>query len=125
MRDPQKILIVRFSSLGDVILASQLIRALRTRFPNAQIDFLVKSAYSELLRFNPRLSSVIELCSGSFGELADTARKIRLEKYDLLLDIQNNFRSRYVRLMPRARMTRCVNKREARRFLLLRFHWNL
>lgn len=125
MRDPQKILIVRFSSLGDVILASQLIRALRTRFPHAQIDFLVKSAYSELLRFNPRLSSVIELRSGSFGELADTARKIRLEKYDLLLDIQNNFRSRYVRLMARARMTRVVNKREVRRFLLVRFHWNL
>ena len=60
LKDVQKILIIRFSSLGDVLLATPLIRLLRARFPNSQIDFLVRTEYADLIRFNPNLSRVIE-----------------------------------------------------------------
>src|SRR5437867_12704931 len=59
----EKILIIRFSSIGDIILASPIVRALRRAYPNARIDFLVKSEYAELLQFNNRISSVIRLRS--------------------------------------------------------------
>ena len=54
--DPiNKILIIRFSSLGDIVLATPLFRILRAAYPEALIDVLVKSEYAELVRFNPNL----------------------------------------------------------------------
>ena len=60
-QDPSKILLIRFSSIGDILLTTPVIRALRTRFPSAQIDFLVKPAFAGLLNDNPRLSNVVTL----------------------------------------------------------------
>ncbi|HCV42438.1 MAG TPA: lipopolysaccharide heptosyltransferase, partial [Bacteroidetes bacterium] len=53
-------LIIRFSSVGDVVLASLLVRVLRKRFPASTIDFLVKEEYADLIRHNPNISHVIE-----------------------------------------------------------------
>jgi len=47
MRNLNKILLIRFSSLGDIVLATPLIRMLRTAYPVAQIDFMVKREYAE------------------------------------------------------------------------------
>jgi len=57
---PNKTLVIRFSSIGDVVLASPLIRVLRKRFPSSQIDFVVRKEYSELIRYNPNLNHTFE-----------------------------------------------------------------
>src|SRR5258706_15465705 len=98
-----KILIIRFSSLGDIILASPLVRILRAAYPLAQIDFLVKSEYADILKMNPHLSSVIELKTTERAELRALKQQIRATRYDLLLDIHNSLRSRYLRLFSGAR----------------------
>lgn len=121
----QKILIIRFSSLGDIVLASPLIRALRTTFPNARIDFLVKSDYADLVKFNPHLTSVIELKTDSKEELRILRDSIRNTGYDVFLDIHNSIRSRYIRWLSGAKFKRIVNKRIFRRFFLVNFKWNL
>lgn len=121
-----KILIIRLSSIGDIVLASPLIRVLRTSFPKAQIDFLVKREYADLVRYNQHLSSIIELDTGKgFSHLRQLRQRIKPEKYDIIFDIQNNFRSIFLRSFSGARYLRVVNKRAIARFMLVTFKWNV
>jgi len=125
MGEVEKILIIRFSSLGDILLATPLIRVVRDAFPSARIDFLTKAEYRDVLKFNPHLSSVLELENSDFGSLREIGSRLRKEHYDLLLDIHNSLRSRYLRYRTRAAKTRVVNKRSVRRFFLVNLKWNL
>ncbi len=119
-----KILIIRFSSLGDVILASPLIRVLRQAYPEARIDFAVKSEFSDVLRFNQNLSTILELGSPLREELRALAIRVRSIGYDLILDIHNSLRSRYLRLSARARAVNVVNKRILARLALVNLKRN-
>jgi len=56
---PSQILVVRLSSVGDVLLATPLVRALRRAYPGARLRFLVKPAFADLVRFNPHLDEVL------------------------------------------------------------------
>lgn len=124
MRNLNKILLIRFGSLGDVVLATSLIRMLRTAYPVAQIDFMVKREYAELLKCNPHLSSVIELRSDDRDELKVLKEGIRRERYDAIVDLHNSLRSRYLRAFSGARYVRVVNKRVGERSFLVRFKLN-
>lgn len=119
-----KTLIIRFSSVGDIILSSLLIRALRRRFPEAEIDYLVKGQYAELLRGNPHLTRVLEFPSGgSFAQLRALRQRVREAGYDLIVDIHGNLRSRYIALGAR-RIAR-YRKHTLRRRSLVHLKWNL
>jgi heptosyltransferase-2 len=124
MRNPDKILIIRFSSLGDIVLASPLLRVLRAAYPDAQIDFLVKPEYAEIVRHHPAVTSVLTLAGPSRAELRDLRARVRMEGYDVILDLHNSLRSRYVRFLN-ARRVRAVNKRVARRWMLVNLKRNL
>jgi len=125
MQDPRKILVIRLSSIGDIVLASPLLRVLRKNYPAARIDFAVKSQYAELVRFSHHLSSVLELKNSDRRDLRRLRNEIRKERYDVVLDLHNNWRSKYLRMRSGARHVSVVNKRVAARFLLIRFKWNL
>lgn len=125
MQGCHKILIVRFSSIGDIILASPLIRSLRTAYPAAQIDFLVKSEYAVLLHHNPHLSSILELHSDTADELWTLMNSIRKTGYDAVIDIHNSLRSRVIRWFSGARRIGVVDKRVIRRFILVNLHRNV
>jgi heptosyltransferase-2 len=119
-----KTLIIRFSSVGDIILSSLLIRTFRKRFPEAQIDFLVKAEYAELLRGNPHLTRILEFpAGGTFTDLKHLRRKVRAANYDLIVDIHGNLRSRYVALG--ASMVARYRKRTLARRALVHLKWNL
>jgi len=88
-------LIIRFSSVGDIILTSPLIRTLRARFPHSRIDFLVKEEYADLVRHNPHLSQTLLFPAG--GTSADLRRfrtAVQASRYDLILDMHDSIRSR-------------------------------
>src|SRR5437899_8449609 len=110
MRVPEKILVIRFSSVGDIILTSPLLRVLRAKFPGARIDVLVKSEYAELVKFNPHITNVIQLAGGGGGDLSQLKRGIREAHYDVILDLHNSLRSRWLRFFSGARRVRVVDK---------------
>lgn len=124
MRIPDKILIIRFSSLGDILLASPLLRVLHRSFPRARVDFLLKAEYADLVRYHPAVSSVITLPVSGSEDLSELRRQIRAEHYDLILDLHNSLRSRAVRFLSGARRVYCVNKRVIRRFMLVNLKRN-
>ncbi len=96
MRRP-KILIIRLSSIGDIILTSPFIRQTRIAFPEAQIDYIVKKQFSELLIFNPHIDNVCSLGTSKKNEkMTELRKKIKKQKYDLIFDLHNNFRSNWL-----------------------------
>ncbi len=106
MKAPRRILIVRLSAIGDIIMASGLIPALRSLYPEARIAWLAEEAQAGLLRHNPRLDHVHSLPrqrwralrkSGDYPaltrEVREFIRSLRAEKYDLVLDLQGLLKS--------------------------------
>jgi lipopolysaccharide heptosyltransferase II len=125
MQHPKKILIIRFSSIGDIVLATALLRVVRVRFPNSQIDFLTKQEYAALVRSNANINNTYEFdSSGGFAGLRKLKKKLRTEQYDLVVDIHNSLRSRYIR-SGIAHEIVTINKHLLARVLLVKFKWNV
>lgn len=121
---PHKTLIIRFSSVGDIVLSSLLLRVFHKRFPECRTDYLVKADYADLVRYNPYLSHVIEFPDhGGLGDLWRLRHAVRNEGYDLIVDIHNSLRSRFVCFGSR-RVVR-IRKRKVARFFLVKAKWNL
>jgi lipopolysaccharide heptosyltransferase II len=117
-------LIIRFSSVGDIILTSPLIRTLRTRFPHCRIDFLVKEDHADLIRHNPHLSQTLLLPQGSgLTELRRIRTQIQSSRYDVILDMHDNLRSRFL-TMGRTPVLR-YRKRRLARFVLINAHLDI
>jgi lipopolysaccharide heptosyltransferase II len=126
MRSPSKTLVIRFSSIGDLVLASPLLRVLRTKFPGSEIDMLTRADYADLVRSNPNLNVTFayDRDTGLRGLLV-LAWRLRGEGYDLVVDIHNSLRSRIVRWIVRAPHTVVLCKRIVARTLLVRFKKNI
>jgi len=106
-----KFLIIRFSSIGDIVLATSLIRCLKKKNPAAQIDFVVKEQYAGVLSGNPNISNLILYKDNIFN----LVKKVRSGKYDYIIDIHGNFRSFIVALFSPGKVLRF------RRYLFERF----
>ena len=124
--DPNpKFLIIRFSSIGDIILTTPLVRCLRSAYPGCQIDFLVKKEFAVLLTQNPNLSTIISFDKkAGKGELIKIRSLIKNNKYTHILDIQRNIRSIYVSAGAGAKVTG-FSKKLIARVLLIRFGINI
>lgn len=103
---PRRVLVLRFSSLGDVVLTSAAIAALKSAWPATEIVFAVKSAFADLVRSNPHVAHVVTVESRE-GALA-TARKLNAVQADALLDLHRNNRSALLRLLVRGPRRRVV-----------------
>jgi heptosyltransferase-2 len=119
----KKTLIIRFSSVGDVVLSSLLLRVFRKKFPDAQVDYLIKSEYADLVRHNPHISKTIEYPSNtSLHDLLKLRRQLHTDNYDLVVDIHGSLRSRFLTWgIPNVVR---FNKRKLARFLLVKFKIN-
>ncbi|MBU2514057.1 glycosyltransferase family 9 protein [bacterium] len=90
-----RILIIRFSSLGDIILLTPLFRETRKRFPGSQIDFLTSTSFASVCRNNPNINNIIALDRKKGNrELNRVVEKIKQTDYDLILDGHQSLRSR-------------------------------
>ena len=123
---PKKILILRLSSIGDIILTSSLIRSVRSKVgKNARIDFVVKKEFSELVKFNHNLSFTFEYDSTSkFSGLKKLANELKNEKYDLVIDLHDNLRTKYLRNFCLAKEVVSIDKESWKRFKLIHFRKN-
>jgi len=121
-----KTLVIRFSSIGDLVLASPLLRVLRARFPDGQIDFVTRKEYAELVRSNHNLNYTYELdTSEGFDGLRALKKRIKAEGYELILDIHDSLRSKYLRSIRGPRRILVLNKRILERSLLVGMKKNI
>ncbi len=122
-RKVKKILIVRFSSLGDVVLTTPVVGALKSAFPESKIFFLTKTGYRDLLRADPRISELVEFDpdgkhKGITG-LLRLASELRSQDFDLLVDLHSNLRSFFIRHLVKSQIKLKYNKRWLTRFLMV------
>lgn len=91
-------LIIRLSSIGDIILTSPLIRVLRNKYPDARIDYLTLSHFSNLVEYNYHLNNIYKY-SKNFSKnqfnkfIENILDSNKNDKYEFVIDLQNNSRS--------------------------------
>ena len=114
-----KILVIRFSSIGDIVLCSPVLRCLKNALPATEIHFLTKKKFAGLLEFNPHLKKIHALDES----LKEVRQNLKDEHFDLIIDLHSSLRSRWICLLL-GRPVLSVKKRNFDKWLLVRFGWN-
>jgi lipopolysaccharide heptosyltransferase II len=89
------ILVIRYSALGDVVLATSVLEPLRRRFPAARIEWVTSPAAAPLLEGLPALAAVHRLGVGAGEGPRALASRLR-GRFDLAIDLQEKVKSRYL-----------------------------
>lgn len=104
----KKILVIRLSSIGDIILTTPVLRELATTFPGSEIDYCTKAPFKVLLSGNPHLNNLFTVDAPPSGS------------YDLVVDLQNNIRSKRIIRQVQAGVVKSYRKRNWKKLLLVR-----
>ena len=123
LQQMQRILVVRFSSLGDVLLATPLVRSIKEQYPHIKIDFCILDSLVQTIQHNPYINNII-LYSKEEQNLPSLQKKLTEANYDIILDLQNNLRSRQL-LTPFRSKVKKFKKHDLEKWLLVHFKINL
>jgi len=115
-----KILVIRFSSIGDIVLTTPVLRCLKSHYPDAEIHFMTKSANLPVLAGNPYIAKVWEF-RNNFRELIPL---LKAEKFSFIADLHRNLRSQYVRLCLRV-PSASFNKLNVEKWLMVNLKINI
>ena len=94
-----KILIIRFSSFGDIILTTPVIKKIKEKYPEAIIDFIVYDVFSEAISLNPHIRNVIifeKKKSKDKEYIKKIINELKSESYDYVIDLHSKFLSRII-----------------------------
>ena len=120
-----KFLVIRFSSIGDIVLTTSLLKSIKTTYKNVEIHYLTLDKFYSILEIHPNIDRIIVLNSDSGStELMQLNRYIKSSKYDKVFDLHGSIRSRIVTL-GLSKITTRVKKPRISRFFLYQFHVNM
>ncbi len=89
-----KILFIRFSSIGDIVLTTPLVRCVKQQMPHAQVHYLSKKNFADILDNNPYIDKRFYLDG---GDMLPIVTELLKEKYDIVIDLHRNLRTWYVK----------------------------
>ncbi len=116
----KKFLIIRFSSIGDIVLTTPVIRCLRNKFPEAEIHFLTKHSFRNILDHNPYINKIHTL--GDSFELM--LHELEVEEYDYIIDLHHNLRTLRIKRHLKNVKSVSFNKLNVEKFVLTNFKIN-
>ncbi|MFH1012001.1 MAG: lipopolysaccharide heptosyltransferase II [bacterium] len=120
-----RILVMRLSSLGDILLAAPALRSLRSRFPTARVDFLTSPPYTDLVAALPGTDCVLEFDKkGGIGGGVQWQLRLLRTRYSVIVDLQNDWRSALWRVFSFPALWVKARRYRFRRFLLIHFRKN-
>jgi ADP-heptose:LPS heptosyltransferase len=114
-----KILIIRFSSIGDIVWTTPVIRCLKLQMPEAQIHFATKKQYASILAENPYLTKIH--CLGD--KINELVQELKAENFDYVIDLHSNVRSRIIK-WNLGKKSSTYQKYSWQRWLLVKFKIN-
>jgi ADP-heptose:LPS heptosyltransferase len=114
-----KILIIRFSSIGDIVLTTPVIRCLKQQIPDVEIHFLTKKSFLPLVEANPYIDKIYSIQKN----VEEVMLKMKGEKYRYIIDLHNNLRTRMVRIGLGTK-TFSFNKINFQKWLITKFKIN-
>jgi len=84
-----KFLIIRFSSIGDIVLTTPVVRCLKQQFLNAEVHYLTKKNFSSIIENNPFVDKIHLLNN----DLAAIIKNLKQENFDCVIDLHHNLRT--------------------------------
>jgi ADP-heptose:LPS heptosyltransferase len=115
-----KILVIRFSSIGDIVLASPVLRCLKQQLTGAEVHFLTKRSFKAVTEANPYVDKFFYFDN----DLDSVITELKKEDYDYVVDLHKNFRSLKVKsALGKKNFT--IKKLTWQKFLLTKLHINL
>jgi ADP-heptose:LPS heptosyltransferase len=114
-----KFLIIRFSSIGDIVLTTPVVRCLKTQVATAEVHYLTKSAFLPILSANPYIDRV-HCLSDHFESLMAT---LRHEDFDYVIDLHHNLRTWKLK-RALGKQSFSFNKLNVEKWLYTNFKWN-
>lgn len=114
-----KVLILRFSSIGDIILTTPVVRCLKTQLPSCEVHYATKKSFKAIVDTNPYIDKV-HVLENSLGELIV---QLKREQFDLIIDLHHNLRTAIIKF--RLGITsHSFNKLNIEKWLMVRSKWN-
>ncbi|HEV8081013.1 MAG TPA: glycosyltransferase family 9 protein [Chitinophagaceae bacterium] len=115
-----KFLIIRFSSIGDIVLTTPVVRCLRKKFPDAQIHYLTKNSFASILLTNPYLNKVHVLKD----DLDALSEELKSENFDYIIDLHNNLRTLRIKQALKNTKSFSFDKLNIQKWVLVNFKVN-
>lgn len=115
-----KFLIIRFSSIGDIVLTTPVIRCLKKQLPDAEVHFLTKQSFASIVENNPFIEKM-HLLAHSWETVV---HELKQENYDYIIDLHHNLRTLRlkkdlgIRSLP-------FNKLNVQKWIYTNLKWNL
>jgi ADP-heptose:LPS heptosyltransferase len=114
----QRILLIRFSSIGDIILTTPVIKVLKEKNPGITLDYLTLADYGILLKDNPFIDNLFLINRKPFNQSIKKALLLRNIKYDYIFDLHRSTRSLIFRVLLRSGNKYKFQKNYIKRFFL-------
>lgn len=114
-----KILIVRFSSIGDIVLTTPVVRCLKKQLKGAEIHFLTKQKFATVIEHNPYIDKLYT----TGDSLSEVLPQLKQENYDYVIDLHHNLRTLKVKLAL-GKKSFSFNKLNREKFLMVNFKLN-
>lgn len=115
----KKFLVIRFSSIGDIVLASPAIRCLKQQVTGARVHFLTKQSFKAVTEANPYIDQ-FHYFNNNLSELIE---ELKAEQFDYIIDLHKNFRTALIRMKLKVPVL-AYEKLSFQKFLLTRFGIN-
>lgn len=114
-----KILVVRFSSIGDIVLTTPVVRSIKKQIPGAEIYYLTKTENQDLVKHNPYITKTLLLRDS----LSETIAELKNESFKEVIDLHHNLRTFRLKLSLNAPV-HPFPKLNLEKWLMVNFKWN-
>ena len=115
-----KFLVIRFSSIGDIVLASPVLRCLKKQVLTAEVHFLTKASFKIVTAANPHIDKFFYYDNN----LREVIEALKHEEYDYVIDLQNNLRTLKIKRALGVK-SYTINKLNFQKFLLTKLRINV
>lgn len=88
-----KVLIIRFSSIGDIVLTTPVVRCLKQQHPEVKVHYLTKASFMPIVNYNPYID-MVHLLADDLNKVIEDLKK---EQFDFVIDLHNNLRTARVK----------------------------
>lgn len=116
-----KFLVIRFSSIGDIVLTTPVVRCLRKKYPDAQIHYLVKQSFASIVLTNPYVNKVHILKD----DLDSIIEELRNENFDYIIDLHHNLRTLRIKQALKKVPSFSFNKLNIQKWVFVNFKVNV
>ena len=115
-----KVLVIRFSSIGDIVLTTPVLRCLKKQRPDVTVHYLVKPQFKQVIAANPYIDQ-IHVLQDDWNKMID---ELKAENFDELIDLHHNLRTLRVKRGLGIKAT-SFNKLNIQKFIFVKLKWNV